>query len=181
MSPPIPPPLSILCDWEANRGNPKGQIIMAMFRAAQVVRALPEPWWLLGAPYLALYRVLVEWVLGVELRYRTQVGPRLRIFHGQALVVHEGTVIGADCTLRQSTTIGNKTLADGSGSACPVIGDRVDVGANAVILGAIRIGDGAVIGAGSVVVRDVPPGAVVAGNPARELQRRSGETTPHSG
>jgi putative colanic acid biosynthesis acetyltransferase WcaB len=48
----------------------------------------------------------------------------------------------------------------------------VDVGANAVIIGAIRIGDGAVIGAGAVVVKDVPPGAVVAGNPAQVIGRR---------
>ena len=51
--------------------------------------------------------------------------------------MHEGAVIGADCTLRQATTIGSKTLPDGTVSAYPVLGDGVDVGANAVILGAI--------------------------------------------
>ena len=50
-------------------------------------------------------------------------------------------------------------------------GEGVDVGANAVIIGAVRIGDRAVIGAGSVVVKDVPPGAVVAGNPARVIRQ----------
>lgn len=161
---------SLFSDWEANRGNPKGQFIMLFFRIAQHVRGLPEPGWLLGAPVLALYRLVVEWLLGVELRYKTRVGPGLRLFHAQALVVHEGTVIGRNCVLRQSTTIGNKTLRDGSLSACPIVGDSVDVGANSVILGAIRVGDGAVIGAGSVVVNDVPPGAVVAGNPARVIR-----------
>jgi putative colanic acid biosynthesis acetyltransferase WcaB len=159
------------CDWEANRGNPKGQIVLLLFRMAQCARSLPDPLWLLTAPYLIAYRLGVEWGLGIELRYRTKVGPRLRLYHGQALVVHEGTVIGADCTLRQSTTIGNKTLPDGSAGACPVIGDGVDIGANAVVLGAIKIGDRAVIGAGSVVVKDVPPGAVVAGNPARIIRQ----------
>jgi putative colanic acid biosynthesis acetyltransferase WcaB len=161
--------MTLLCDWDANRGNLKGQVILVLFRLAQACRALPEPWWALTVPYLGLYEVLVEWVLGVELRYKTRVGPGLQLYHAQALVVHEGTVIGAGCTLRQCTTIGNKTLADGSQSACPVLGDRVDVGANAVILGPIRVGDGAVIGAGSVVVKDVPAGAVVVGNPAREV------------
>jgi putative colanic acid biosynthesis acetyltransferase WcaB len=162
----------IFQDWEANRGNPKGQLVLTLFRLAQWVRALPDPWWMLGIPYLAFYRVTVEWFLGIELRFRTRVGPRLRLFHGQALVVHETTVIGADCILRQSTTIGNKTLADGSQGASPVIGNGVDVGANAVILGAISIGDGAVIGAGAVVVKDVPARAVVAGNPASVISQR---------
>ena len=48
----------------------------------------------------------------------------------------------------------------------------MDVGANAVIIGAVKIGDRAVIGAGAVVVKDVPPGAVVAGNPARVIAQR---------
>ncbi len=164
--------MTLLCDWEANRGNPKGQAILLLFRLAQTCRGLPDPWWLLTAPYLALYRVLIEWVLGVELRYKTKIGPGLRLYHGQALVVHEDTVIGAGCTLRQSTTIGNKTLADGSQSPCPVLADRVDVGANTVILGPVHVGSDAVIGAGSVVVKDVPEGAVVAGNPARVLHQQ---------
>jgi putative colanic acid biosynthesis acetyltransferase WcaB len=162
--------MNLLCDWEANRGNIKGQLVLFLFRSAQAVRALPEPWWLLGAPVLAFYRLFVEWFLGIELRYKTRIGPGLQLFHGQALVVHEGTVIGASCVLRQSTTIGNKTLADGSPGPCPVIGDRVDIGANAVVLGGIMIGDGAVIGAGSVVLKAVPAGAVVAGNPARIIR-----------
>jgi putative colanic acid biosynthesis acetyltransferase WcaB len=163
---------AIFQDWEANLGNPKGQLVLVLFRLAQWARALPEPWWLLCIPYLAFYRINVEWILGIELRFRTRVGPRLRLFHGQGLVVHEKTVIGANCTLRQSTTIGNKTLADGSEGAAPIIGNGVDIGANAVILGGITIGDGAVIGAGAVVLKDVPARAVVAGNPARVISQR---------
>lgn len=160
---------AIFQDWNANSGKRKEQCVLALFRLAQWVRSWPDPVWLLGAPYLAFYRIAVEWVLGIELRFKTRVGPRLRLFHGQGLVVNEGTLIGADVALRPSTTIGSKTLADGSQSACPVLGDGVDVGANVVIIGAVKIGDGAVIGAGSVVVKDVPAGAVVAGNPARVL------------
>jgi len=162
---------SLTSDWDANRGNPKGQLVMLLFRIAHAIRVLPDPWWLLGAPFLVFYRLFVEWSIGVELRYKTRIGPGLRLYHAQALVVHEGTVIGANCTLRQCTTIGNKTLADGSQSACPVLGEGVDVGANAVIIGPITIGEGAMIGAGSVVVKDVPARAVVAGNPARIVRQ----------
>jgi putative colanic acid biosynthesis acetyltransferase WcaB len=102
---------SVLCDWEANRGNLKGRVVMVLFRLAQWVRSWPDPWWLLGLPVLVLYEVFVEWFLSVELRYKTTVGAGLRLFHGHALVVHEATVIGRNCTLRQSTTIGNKTAA----------------------------------------------------------------------
>jgi putative colanic acid biosynthesis acetyltransferase WcaB len=163
--------MNLLCDWEANAGNIKGRVVMFLFRLASWCRALPSPLWWITVPYLIWYELAVVWSLGIELRYRTKVGPGLRLYHGQALVVHEGTIIGAGCTLRQSTTIGAKTLADGTHSACPVLGDSVEVGANAVILGAVRVGDRAVIGAGSVVVKDVPAASVVAGNPAREIRR----------
>ncbi len=162
----------IQADWKANGANVKGRLVLLLFRIAHAIRALPAPWWLLGVPFLAGYRVLVEWVLGVELRYKTRVGPGLRLFHGQGLVVHETSVIGAHCTLRQSTTIGNKILPDGAGSASPVLGDGVDVGANAVILGPVTIGSGTIIGAGSVVVKDAPANSVLVGNPARVIRIR---------
>jgi putative colanic acid biosynthesis acetyltransferase WcaB len=163
--------MSLLCDWSANRGNIKGQLVMVCFRLAAACRRLPSPLWWLTIPYLIWYELAIMWGLGIELRYKSNIGPGLALFHGQATVVHEGTVIGAGCTLRQSTTIGSKTLSDGTPSACPVIGEGVDIGANAVIIGAVRIGDGAVIGAGAVVVKDVAPRAVVAGNPARTIRQ----------
>ena len=88
------------------------------------------------------------------------------------LVVNDGTRIGDGCFLRHSTTIGNKQLEGGAYSASPVLGNRVDVGANSVIIGPVRVGDDAVIGAGAVIVKDVPPYAVVVGNPARIVRYR---------
>ena len=163
--------MNLLCDWDANRGNIKGRLVMFLFRLAAWCRALPTPLWWITIPYLAWYEITIIWTLGIEVRYKTKIGSGLGLFHAQALVVHEGTVIGAGCTLRQSTTIGAKRLADGTQSACPVLGDGVDVGANVVILGPVKIGARAVIGAGSVVVKDVPAGAVVAGNPARVIRQ----------
>ena len=161
----------LFCDWARNRGNIKGRLVMFLFRLAAWCRQLPAPLWYFTLPYLVWYELVVVWSLGIELRYRTKIGPGLALYHGVALVVHEGATIGANCTLRQSTTIGAKQLADGSQSACPVLGDGVDVGANVVIIGPVKIGDFEMIGAGSVVVKDVPARAVVAGNPARLIRQ----------
>ena len=154
----------IFQDWEANRGSWKSQGALVLYRAARVFLRKPEPVRWLGFPVAAVYVVLVEWGMGIELNLKSRIGPGLRLYHGMGLVVHEKAVIGTNCALRHCTTLGEK-----NGSA-PVLGDHVDVGCNVVILGAVKVGDGAVIGAGSVVLHDVAPGAVVAGNPARAIK-----------
>lgn len=126
-------------------------------------------------PYLMFYRYLVEWVWGIEIPRKTTIGKGLSLYHGQALVINLRTVIGDNCTLRNSTTIGNKKHADGTFSRCPRIGNGVDIGANVVIIGDIEIGDNVVIGAGTVVTKSIPANSVVVGNPARILQKK--ETT----
>ena len=169
-------------DWPANpRNNPKGRLVLAAFRLAQLVRRLPTPLRILGLPYLVAYRVGVEWILGIELRWKTQIGPNLRLDHGQALVVHDHTVIGAHCTLRHSTTIGNKGSRSESPNDSPRIGNYVDIGAHSVIIGNITIGDHVTIGAGSVVIDDIPSGSVVVGNPARILRREGTPAGKNSG
>jgi len=92
------------------------------------------------------------------------IGPGLMLMHGFATII-TAQRIGADCQISQQVTIGY----DDRG-APPVLGDRVRVGANAVVLGPITVGDDAVVGAGAVVVRDVPAGAVVGGVPSRILE-----------
>jgi serine acetyltransferase len=100
-----------------------------------------------------------------------RAGKGLILYHGQALVINQNVIIGDNCTLRNSVTIGHKKLADGSLSKCPQIGNNVDIGANACIIGDITIGDNVIIGAGAVVVKDVPAYSIVAGNPARILNQ----------
>lgn len=116
---------------------------------------------------------MVEWILGVELPWKTTVGEGLTIYHGYALVVNDGTVIGENCILRHCVTIGNKQLQDGSFSRSPIIGDNVDIGANVCIIGPVTIGDNSKVGAGSVVTKDIPPNSVVVGNPARIIEIKS--------
>ena len=123
--------------------------------------------WYLGIPLMVIYRVIVEYILCVELRMGTEVGRGLKIEHGFGLVINDRTIIGQNVHLRHCTTIGCVKLPDGSQGPSPIIGDNVEIGANCVILGGIRIGNYAKIGAGSVVTKDVPDNAVVVGNPAR--------------
>lgn len=161
-------------DFSANRGNAKICLIMLFFRLTHFFAKNKGSllWWC-GAPVMVLYRVVVEWVLCLELVPGTIVGAGLKIEHGFALVVNKRAVLGRNVHLRHSTTIGCVKLADGSQGPSPVIGDNVEIGANCVILGGIAIGEGARVGAGSVVVKDVPPYAVVVGNPARVVSMRA--------
>jgi putative colanic acid biosynthesis acetyltransferase WcaB len=161
----------ILQDWQINKDTSfKSRLTLLMFRLAQYLKTLPSIFILIFILYRFLYQIVVEWVLGIELPWNTQVGSNLKLQHGHGLVVNHETIIGGNCILRNSTTIGNKRQQDGSYSASPKIGDNVDIGANVVIIGSITVGNNAVIGAGSVVIKDVPKGAVVVGNPARVIR-----------
>ena len=89
-------------------------------------------------------------------------------YHPYASVINAKR-IGRNFTFRNGLTIGNK---DNDNRLIPEIGDDVEVGANAVIIGGIRIGDNVTVGAGTVVVKDVPNNVVVAGNPARIIREK---------
>jgi putative colanic acid biosynthesis acetyltransferase WcaB len=152
-------------DWEANQGAAKSKLIMAAFRQAHRWLSRPARVWHPAAS--AVYTVIVNWVLGVELPPETQVGPGLCLMHPQAIVINRDVRIGARCMIRASTTLGNKLGADGADLGSPVVGDDVEFGVGAIVIGPVTVGSGARIGAGAVVVHDVPAGAVVVGNPAR--------------
>lgn len=122
------------------------------------------------APLTLFYRVWRKWVqmtCGIDIPYTVKVGRRVTLEHfgGMILVARS---IGDDVTIRQNTTFGIKSKADLNGK--PMIGNNVDIGVGAVLLGHIKIGDGAVIGANSVVLQDVPPAALAVGAPARIIE-----------
>ncbi|RCH54619.1 serine acetyltransferase [Mucilaginibacter hurinus] len=157
-------------DWKANRKNIKGQLVLFMFRLVSLInRSMIAK--VIFFPYLVFYRFFVEWGLGIELPRKLKAGKGLIIYHGQALVVNQSVVLGDNCVLRNSVTIGHKKLADGTLSACPRIGSNVDIGANACIIGDVTIGNNVIIGAGAVVVKDIPENSIAVGNPARVLER----------
>lgn len=120
--------------------------------------------WIHGRFYWFAFR-LVETLTGISFTKLCDIGPGLRIHHFGNIFLHSSVKIGANCTLRQGVTIGNKK----EGGGVPVLEDNVEVGAYAQILGEITIGKGAVIGAMSVVLKDVPPGHRAVGIPAKIL------------
>ena len=167
-------------DHAANRQNFKGQLVLFLFRLAQQVnRSMITK--VIFYPYLLLYRYLVDWLWAIEMPRKLTVGKGLSLFHGHALVINQGVVIGENCTLRNSTTIGHRKLPDGTFSKCPRVGNNVDIGANVCIIGDVEIGDNVAIGAGAVVFRNVPPNSVAVGNPARIIEKKLENTLETNG
>jgi len=113
---------------------------------------------------------LIRIIFACDVKYTAQIGQNVGFFHnGLGVVIHKDAVIGDGCMLYQNVTIGgNGKTGDANGA--PVIGNNVFIGAGAVILGPISIGDGAKIGANSVVLHDVPEGATVVGMPAKVVK-----------
>lgn len=110
---------------------------------------------------------IARFLTGIEIHPGAVIGPGFFIDHGMGVVIGETTEIGEDVTVYQGVTLGG-TGKDG-GKRHPTVGDRVIVGTDAQVLGPLTIGDDAKIGAGSIVVRDVPPRSTVVGNPGRPV------------
>ena len=122
---------------------------------------------MLSPLYWLLFR-MVETVTGISLPKSCVIGKGLRIWHFGGVFINGEAVIGENCTLRQGVTIGNRR----DGGASPVLGDNVELGAYAQILGDIHIGSGSRIGAMAVVLTDMPAGSTAVGQPARIITRR---------
>ncbi|MGD0677961.1 MAG: serine O-acetyltransferase [Polyangiaceae bacterium] len=118
----------------------------------------------LGARMLAYAN---RFATGIEIHPAARLGRRVVIDHGMGIVIGETATVGDDCLLYKGVVLGGTSLE--RKQRHPQIGNRVVIGSNACILGAIHIGDGARIGSGSVVVREVPIDATVVGVPARVI------------
>jgi len=119
-----------------------------------------------GLPLLPRFLAnLVRFATGIEIHPAARIGRRFFIDHGMGVLIGETAEVGDDVTLYKGVTLGGTSL--GGGKRHPTIGDNVVVGTNASVLGAITVGEGSRIGAGSVVVRDVPPRSTVVGIPGR--------------
>ena len=166
-------------DWEAH-GRPvplasPGYQTVALYRLGTWAKHRPQPW---RAVLLAIHLVVATIcrnVYGIELPLDARIGRRFWIAHQSGIVIGHGVVIGDDCVVRQNVTIG--VGRRGSAGEAPQLDDRVEVGAGAVLLGGVWIGDGAKIGPNAVVMKDVPAGGSAFAASARVMAPMSKERT----
>ena len=125
---------------------------------------------LLGRLVSHIFRFLT----GIEIHPGATIGQGFFIDHGMGVVIGETAEVGRDVTLYHGVTLGGTSL--NKGKRHPTVGDRVVVGAGAKILGAITIGEDSRIGANAVVVKPVPPNAVVVGVPGQIISRQEAAT-----
>jgi len=119
---------------------------------------------------------LSRFLTQIEIHPGAKVGKRFFIDHGFGVVIGETAEIGNNVTVFQGVTLGGTGKV--KGKRHPTIGNNVVVGAGAIILGAIHIGDNSRIGAGSVVTKSVPPDTTVVGNPSWTIRREGRRLEP---
>jgi len=116
---------------------------------------------------------IARFLTGIEIHPGAKIGHRVFIDHGMGVVIGETSEIGDDVIIYKGVVLGGTSLD--KGKRHPTIGKCVIIGSNACILGPIKIGDAAKIGSGSVVVKDVPPGATVVGVPGKIIEKKVSE------
>ena len=143
----------------------QGLWVMAVYRFGRWRYGIQNRW--LRLPFSILYKILKllsQILTGIDLPCEVTVGRRFKIEHFGDIIISGDTVFGDDVVIRNGVTVGLKRTNE---RGAPVIGNRVDIGAGAKILGAIRIGDDVAIGANAVVLQDVPPHSLAIGVPAQ--------------
>ncbi len=128
--------------------------------------------------YLKRHYFLARWVsqrgvrkTGIEIHPGAQIGKGFFIDHGNGVIIGETTVIGDNVTLYQGVTLGG--TGKEHGKRHPTIGNNVMISTGAKVLGSFKIGDNSKIGAGSVVLEEVPPGSTVVGVPGHVVKRNN--------
>jgi serine O-acetyltransferase len=126
--------------------------------------------WGAGWPVAARFLSHVSrFLTGIEVHPAARLGPGVFIDHGMGVVIGETAEVGENVTLYQGVTLGGTSLR--REKRHPTLERNVVVGTGAAVMGAISVGEGTRIGAGSVVVRDVPPNSVVVGVPGKVISR----------
>jgi serine O-acetyltransferase len=158
-------------DWRTYEGDVarQGLWVMAVYRFGRWrYKVRPA---VLRIPFSFCYKILKlasQILTGIDLPCEVSVGRRLLIEHFGGIIISGDTQLGDDVVIRNGVTIGLRRTGQ---RGAPILGNRVDVGAGAKILGAIRIGNDVAIGANAVVLEDVPDNCIAVGIPAQVRPR----------
>ena len=150
-----------IADW--TREKPRsfwdpGRKLLLTIRSYQRLQHKRNPFARLVLKWLVIRHRFWSVVTGADIPLNCHIGGGLLIPHPNGIVIHPGARIGINCLIFQQVTIGTR-----SDAGLPEIGDHVDIGAGAKILGPVKIGNHARIGANAVIIEDVEIGAVAVG------------------
>jgi len=126
----------------------------------------------LRKPFSLIYKILykiIQIVTGIELPCEVELGQNFRIDHFGEIIISGFASFGDNCVVRNGVTVGLRRVDE---PAAPKVGNNVDIGAGAKLLGPITIGDNVAVGANAVVLKDVPPNTIAVGIPARIIERK---------
>jgi serine O-acetyltransferase len=147
--------LQVLATWPGVHALLAHRLANALYRAR--------------VPFLPLaIAAIARSITGIEIHPAATIGQGFFIDHGMAVVIGQTAEIGDDVTLYQGVTLGGTGFA--TGKRHPTVQDNVTIGSGAKLLGPITVGHGSKIGAGSVVIHDVPPNSTVVGNPGHPVR-----------
>jgi serine O-acetyltransferase len=148
-------PLQVLATWPGVHALLAHRVAHALYRAR--------------VPFLPLaIAAIARSITGIEIHPAATIGEGFFIDHGMGVVIGQTAEIGKDVTLYQGVTLGGTGFA--TGKRHPTVQDNVTIGSGAKLLGPIIVGHGSKIGAGSVVIHDVPPNSTVVGNPGHPVR-----------
>lgn len=174
---PIPLKQLLREDFEANGSGwfSPGFHALVVHRCARALEGAPRVARQLLTPIVKIAEVCVRGVYGIELG-SAQIGRRLAMPHAHGIVLNSYCVIGDDCMLRHNVTIGQGAH---NRAGVPTIGDRVQFGPGAIVMGEVTVGDDVHIGPNAVVISDVPAGhRVLAPLPTLRAPRERHTGTP---
>ena len=167
----------IKADLSAHGGHwaAQGFWAMVVYRFGRWRYTIGSPW--LRKPFSLIYKLLykfIQIITGIELPCEAVVGPGFVIDHFGGIVISGYASFGNNCRIRNGVVVGLKNIQE---VCAPQIGDNVDIGAGAKVLGNIRIGNNVAIGANAVVTCDVPDDHIAVGVPAVVKPRRNIHST----
>lgn len=157
--------------------TPQVQVVV-LFRIASALAHTPL------RPLAFVIRAFSVTLGGTEIHPDARIGPGLALVHSTGVVIGGGVVIGSNCRISQGVTLGEmgRGVAHAERDGSPTVGDWVTIGTNAVVLGPCHLGDRCIIGANSVVTKDIGADLIAAGAPAKVIRERdpsASRSIPH--